>query len=590
VVGTAPRAHHAQMTSPTRRPVASRKPASAFLPQRLLASTALALIVAVPTAVLAPLAAPVAAPLARAIPVAAPVVTALSGTALAASDFPAGWKGYHTYPEMVADIQAVEAAHPGIVTLFSIGQSYKGRTLWAAKVSDNVDIDEPEPEVLYDGLHHSDEHMGLEMTLHILHWLTDGYGTDARITHIVDSREIWIVFAMNPDGAQFDIRNGHFHFWRKNRQPNAGTTAIGTDLNRNYGYKWGGGGRTSSNPRAITYRGRAAFSAPETRAFRDFLASRVVDGRQQIRVAITFHEYGRLVMWPYGYTKRNVPADMTTQDHAALARIGRHMAATNGYRPEQASDLYITSGTSRDYEYGKYRIFSYTFELSIKDYPKTPRIATETGRNKEAVLWLAEHAWCPLGVLGADVKRARCGAFDDDLEVSRGWTVNPDGTDTAPAGGRWARGNPAGTRAAGVTIQPTTTPSGRAALVTGLAAGDRAGSHDLDGRTTVRSTPIDLPSGLGQTLRFRYLWAHKANSTSADHLRAIVEAQDGTRTVVWQRTGAPSLLAGRWRTATASLDAWAGQTIRIRFEATDGDGGSLVEAGVDDVRVTRPTG
>ena len=78
---------------------------------------------------------------------------------------------------------------------------------------------------------------------------------------------------------------------------------------------------------------------------RDFMASRVVGGRQQIRAAITFHEYGRLVMWPYGYTLTNVPSDMTTQDHAALAIIGRHMAATNGYKPEQASDLYVSDGT-----------------------------------------------------------------------------------------------------------------------------------------------------------------------------------------------------------------------------------------------------
>jgi len=520
----------------------------------------------------------------------APLATSISGTAQAASEFPPGWEGFHTYPEMVADIKAVEAAHPDIVHLFSIGNSYKGRTLWAAKVSDNVTIDEPEPEVLYDGLHHSDEHMGLEMTLQILHWLADGYGTDPRITHIVDTREIWIVFAVNPDGAQFDISNGRFHLWRKNRQPNAGTTAIGTDLNRNYGYRWGGGGRTSSNPLAITYRGPAPFSAPETGAFRDFLASRVVGGRQQIRVAITFHEYGRLVMWPYGYTKRNVPADMTSQDHAALARIGRRMAATNGYRPQQASDLYITSGTSRDYEYGKYRIFSYTFELSVRDYPKTPMIARETGRNKEAVLWLAERAWCPLSVLGADVRQARCGAFDDDLEVARGWRVDPDGTDTAPRGARWARGNPARTRAAGVTIQPTTTPSGRAALVTGPKGGSKPWSHDLDGRTTVRSIQVALPTGSGQTLSFRYLWAHRANSTAADHLRAIVEAADGTQAIVWQRRGAPTLKAGRWRTATVKMDAWAGQTIRIRFEALDGAGASLVEAGVDDVRVTRPAG
>ena len=45
------------------------------------------------------------------------------------------------------------------------------------------------------------------------------------------------------------------------------------------------------------------------------------------------------------------------------------MAATNGYKPEQASDLYISSGTTRDYQYGTYRIFAYTFEMSVKDYP-----------------------------------------------------------------------------------------------------------------------------------------------------------------------------------------------------------------------------
>ncbi len=227
--------------------------------------------------------------------------------ALAASDFPVGWRGFHTYPEMVSEIHEVAAAHPDIVHLVSIGQSYQGRQLWAAKISDNVNVDENEPEVLFDGVHHSDEHMGLEMTLHILHWLADDYGKDARVTNIVNTREVWIIFEMNPDGATFDIKNGHFHFWRKNRQPTPGSSSIGTDLNRNYGYHWGLGGRTSRNPQAITYHGPKAFSAPETRAYRDFLASRVVGGRQQIRAAITFHEAGRLVMWPYGYTKKNVP-------------------------------------------------------------------------------------------------------------------------------------------------------------------------------------------------------------------------------------------------------------------------------------------
>ena len=108
---------------------------------------------------------------------------------------------------------------------------------------------------------------------------------------------------------------------------------------------------------------------------RDFLASRVVGGRQQIRTHITFHEAGRLVMWPYGYTYTNVPADMTDGDHLSLVRMGRAMAASNGYRPQQASDLYITSGTTRDYAHGVYRVFSYTFELSNRDYMDDSLIA-----------------------------------------------------------------------------------------------------------------------------------------------------------------------------------------------------------------------
>jgi hypothetical protein len=525
---------------------------------------------------------------ALALGLAATLLASSAGDALAAGDFPPGWEAFHTYPELRDELADVEAAHPDIVQRFSIGESYQGRQLWAAKISDNVATDEDEPEVLFDGLHHADEHMGLEMTLKILHWLTDGYGTDPRITDIVNHREVWIVFAMNPDGATFDIKDGRFHRWRKNRQPNANGT-VGTDLNRNYGYKWGGGGRTSSNPLAITYRGTRPFSTPEARAMRDFLASRVVEGRQQIRASITFHESGRLVMWPYGYTHTDIPGDMTADDHAALVKLGRRMAATNGYRPEQASDLYISSGTSRDYAYGTYRIFAYTFEMSIKDYPKSPRIATETGRNREAVLLLIEQASCPLGILGAAMREARCGAFDDDLEVARGWTVDPDGNDTAPTRGRWQRGNPAKTTSGGVTLQRDVVPSGRFGFVTGAAAGSSAGDRDLDGRTTIRSGPVRLPDAAGQELTFRWLFAHPSgSSSSADHLRAIVEAPGGSQTVVWERAGDASVEAGAWGTASVSLDAWAGDEIRLRFEAVDGGADSIVEAGVDDIRVTRP--
>jgi carboxypeptidase T len=505
----------------------------------------------------------------------------------AANEFPPGYEDFHTYAEVAADVAATASAHPDIVSRFSIGKSYQGREMWAVKISDNVTVDENEPEVLYDGGTHSDEHMGVEMALKIMHWYVNGYGTNTRVTNIVNTREIWIVFIVNPDGVEYDISGGKFHYWRKNRQPTPGTTAIGTDLNRNFGYKWGMEGNTSTNPRAITYRGPYAFSAPETRNMRDFLASRVVNGRQQIRVAITFHEAGRLVMWPYGYTYTNIPSDMTANDHAALVLIGKHMAATNGYKPEQASDLYLTSGTTRDFEYGRYRIFSYTFEMSNRDYPNDSWISPETGRNKEAVLYLAERAGCPLSVLGATVRTARCGAFDDDLEVNRGWVVNPDGTDTATSG-RFDRANPSSTSSSGPKQLGTVT-SGAKAFVTGAAAGSSANANDLDGRTTVRSTAIDLPAAVGQKLTFRYVFAYSSSSSSADKFAAIVENSVGTQTTVFLRTGAATDHDGLWRSASISLDPWAGSTIRIRFQAVDGGANNLVEVEVDDVRVTRPS-
>ncbi len=160
----------------------------------------------------------------------------------AAVSFPPGYAAYHTYPEMVAEVKRVAAAHPDIVKLASIGKSYQGRDIWVAKVSDNAHVDEAEPEVMFDGLHHAREHLSLEMTLTIFHWLVDGYRRDATATRLVDTRETWIIFAVNPDGAEYDLTGkggSPFRGWRKNRQPNPGSSYVGTDLNRNYGYHFG---------------------------------------------------------------------------------------------------------------------------------------------------------------------------------------------------------------------------------------------------------------------------------------------------------------------------------------------------------------
>ena len=320
-------------------------------------------------------------------------------------DFPPVDSAYHNYTEMSDEILAVANTYPDIVSQFSVGISYEGRQMWAVKISDNVGTDEDEPEVLFIGQHHAREHITVEMTLYILHLLVDNYGTDQQITELVNSREVYIIFTTNPDGSEYDIATGSYRSWRKNRQPNSGSSYIGTDLNRNYGYKWGCCGGSSGFPSSETYRGASAFSAPETQRIRDFINGRVVGGKQQIKTSITFHSYAQLVLWPYGYTYTDVPSDMTQDDHNVFVTMGQAMAQSNGYTPQQASDLYITDGTTDDWAYGVHKIFMYTFEMGSNTfYPPGSQIPALTSVNDAAVRYIIQQADCPYRTIGKEAQ------------------------------------------------------------------------------------------------------------------------------------------------------------------------------------------
>jgi hypothetical protein len=513
-----------------------------------------------------------------------------------AQAFPSADANYHDYAEMVAEINTLVASKPAIAQKLSIGTSYEGRDMPLIKISDNVATDENEPEILFNAHQHAREHLTVEMALYLLHQFIDLYGTDSRITNLVNSREIWIVPDMNPDGGEYDIATGSYRSWRKNRQPNAGSSNVGTDLNRNWSFQWGCCGGSSGSTSSETYRGPSAFSAPETQRLRNFVNGRVIGGVQQIKTHIDFHTYSQLVLWPYGYTTANTTPTLNADAQQAFATIGQQMAATNGYTPEQASDLYIADGTIIDWMWGTHGIFSYTFEMYPGSsgsgggfYPPDEVIPAQTSRNREAVLILSELADCPWRAIGKEAQY--CGTapgttvYSDTFETATGWATNPNGTDTATTGA-WERGDPAATTSSGAK-QLGTTVSGVNDLVTGAAAGAAAGDFDIDGgATSVRSPAITLPASGTLTLSLSYYLAYGSNSSSADFFRVSVVHSGGT-TAVLTRNGAATDTDAVWTSGSANLSAYAGQSIRILIEAADASTASLVEAAVDDVKITQ---
>lgn len=191
---------------------------------------------------------------------------------------------YHTYSQMTSELEAVVAANPDIARLYDIGDTYQkylpvshaeyaDRDIWALKISDNVDVNEDEVEILYVGAHHARERISVEVPMSFINYLIDGYGTDPMVDYLINQRELWFVPMLNPDGISW-VAEGHD--WRKNRRINGDGTR-GVDLNRNFDGcqcgdpdgEWGGVG-TDHYTWSEVYCGTGPFSEPETQALRDF--------------------------------------------------------------------------------------------------------------------------------------------------------------------------------------------------------------------------------------------------------------------------------------------------------------------------------
>ncbi len=281
--------------------------------------------------------------------------------------------GFFTWPEMLDQLDAMRTAYPDLISEKApIGNSHEERPIHFVRISNSPDTDQDKPEVLYDALHHAREPASLHQLITFMWYLLENYGTDAEVTYIVDNLELYFVPCVNPDGYVFNELNepDGGGMWRKNRRNN-GDGTFGVDLNRNYGLGWGFDNDGSSpNPMSEIYRGPSAFSEPETQAMRDFCNDHA------FRIALNYHTYGDLLVYPWSYQP-----SFYTPDSAVFVNYSDLLTNDNRYRFGTADQTvnYVTNGDSDDWMYGeqdtKPKIFAMTPEAGREGEGFWPPIA-----------------------------------------------------------------------------------------------------------------------------------------------------------------------------------------------------------------------
>ena len=240
------------------------------------------------------------------------------------------WDYYPTYIEYVQWMQEFETDYPQLCSLFSIGKSVQNRDLWFIRITSGVKPSGDKPKFMYSSSMHGDETVGFVLMLRLIDYLLTNYGTDERITQLVDEIEIYINPLFNPDGAYY---GGDGNTLSSPVRRNANSK----DLNRNFPDP-----RVGSNPDGP--------HQPETLAMMSFLDSMTVS------MSANFHGGAEVVNFPWDTWADRHP------DHTWLRYVSKEYADTAMYHsppgyltsinPQgfvKGSDWYIIAGGQQDF-------------------------------------------------------------------------------------------------------------------------------------------------------------------------------------------------------------------------------------------------
>ena len=263
---------------------------------------------------------------------------------------------YPTHAEITAKLEAAAAKYPKIMKLFSIGKSVKGKDLLVMKISDNVEVDEVEPEFKYISSMHGDEITGRELTVSLIEEIGEKYGKDAEITALVNNTEIFIMPSMNPDGSEAKTR----------------ANARGRDLNRNFPDMT----RESQNNPA----GRET----ETQLVMAWQATR------QFSLSANFHGGTIVANYPWDAKYDAFPLDDLVKELSlGYADLNPEMRNSREF-PQGITNgaaWYIVTGGMQDWSYNWFNDLQITVELSHRKWPSYSDIPGFYASNRDSMVW-----------------------------------------------------------------------------------------------------------------------------------------------------------------------------------------------------------
>lgn len=282
-------------------------------------------------------------------------------------------RGYRSIRETEAYLHEQALRYPGLAQVEDIGDSWlkeqsggaQGYDIWAIRLSNRA-LSGPKPVFVLVAALHPREIVTSELATRYIDFLLEGYGQSAMATWLLDEYEVVVIPISNPDGREL-VEQGHYQ--RKNVNANAGDCFVltpnyqnGVDLNRNFAFEWGMITQPSLSFCSEIFPGQEPASEPETRALQSYLqrlfASAVIDAPQsRSGMMISLHSFANMILWPWGSSPE------PPQHAAALRELGLKMAGYNGYRAQQAYELYPLSGNLDDWLYANYGVASFTFEV-----------------------------------------------------------------------------------------------------------------------------------------------------------------------------------------------------------------------------------